>query len=268
MDNEVKNRLQRGEYCLNGWLAIPSGFSAEVMAQCGWHSITVDMQHGVQDYQSLVACFQAIGAHPVTPMVRVPWNEPGIIGKVLDAGAWGVICPMINTENNAKALAAACLYPPMGKRSNGPIRAAAYGVASRYQTIANDQLLVLPMIETREAVDNIEAILDTPGIGGIYVGPGDLAFSLGKLPALDREEDEFLSIYENLVSQTRKRGKFAGIHTGSAQYSARMIEMGFQFISIANDSGLMAQAAREVVSGTHDTVAGLKARRAGETPSL
>ena len=151
--------MAAGKAVVNGWLAIPSGFSAEVMAQCGWDSVTVDMQHGVQDYQSMVQCFQAMQAHPVTPLVRVPWNEPGIIGKVLDGGAMGIICPMVNTEAEAQALADACLYPPMGKRSNGPIRAAMYGEASSYQKTANDEILVIPMIETQEAIDNIEAIL-------------------------------------------------------------------------------------------------------------
>src|SRR5207249_4059855 len=88
MANMLKKRLQAGKACVNGWLAIPSGFSAEVMAQCGWDSVTVDMQHGVQDYHSMVACFQAMDKHPITPLVRVPWNEPGIVGKVLDGGAW------------------------------------------------------------------------------------------------------------------------------------------------------------------------------------
>ena len=93
--NKLKARLKAGKACVNAWLAIPSGFSAEVMAQCGWDSITVDMQHGVQDYQSMVQCFQAMDRHPITPLARVPWNEPGIIGKTLDGGAWGIICPMI-----------------------------------------------------------------------------------------------------------------------------------------------------------------------------
>ena len=127
--NKLKARLKSGKACVNAWLAIPSGFSAEVMAQCGFDSVTVDMQHGVQDYLSMVQCFQAMDKYPITPLVRIPWNEPGIIGKVLDGGAWGVICPMVNTPAEAKALASACLYPPKGKRSNGPIRASAYGEA-------------------------------------------------------------------------------------------------------------------------------------------
>src|SRR5262245_23384452 len=242
--NKLKARLKSGKAAINAWLAIPSGFSAEVMAQCGFHSVTVDMQHGVQDYQSTVQCFQAMDKYPITPLVRVPWNEPGIIGKVLDAGAWGVICPLVNTPADAKALTNACLYPPQGKRSNGPIRAAAYGEASPYQSIANDEVLVIPMIETQEAIDNIDAILDTPGISGIYIGPSDLGMSLGIKPLLDREEPEIVKIYEMLLKQTSRRGLFAGVHNLTGAYAARMVSMGFRFVTIGNDSGLMARAAR------------------------
>src|ERR1700716_3093249 len=248
--NKLKARLKSGKACVNAWLAIPSGFSAEVMAQCGFDSVTVDMQHGVQDYQSMVQCFQAMDKYPISPMVRVPWNEPGIIGKGLDGGAWGVICPMMNTPAEAKALASACLYPPKGKRSNGPIRAAAYGEASPYQSIANDEVLVIPMIETQEAIDNIDAILDTSGISGIYIGPSDLGMSLGMKPMLDREEPEIFPIYEKLVAATHKRGLFAGVHNATGVYAARMIAMGFRFVTLANDSALMARAAREQIAIT------------------
>ena len=248
--NKLKARLKSGKACVNAWLAIPSGFSAEVMAQCGWDSVTVDIQHGVQDYQSMVQCFQAMDRHPITPLVRVPWNEPGIIGKALDGGAWGVICPMVNTQAESRALVSYSLYPPQGKRSNGPIRAAAYGESSPYQSIANDEVLVIPMIETQEAVDNIDAILDVPGISGIYIGPSDLGFSLGLKPMLDREEPEIFKIYEKLVAATAKRGQFAGIHNATGTYAARMIGMGFRLVTIANDSGLMAKAAREQIAIT------------------
>ena len=250
MPNRVKQAWAEGRAVINGWLAIPSGFSAEVMAQAGWDSLTVDLQHGVQDYLSMVHCFQAMQVHPVLPMVRVPWNEPGIIGKVLDGGAWGVICPMVNTPAEAQALAASCLYPPKGKRSNGPIRAAAYGAASPYQASANDEVLVIPMIETQQAIDDIDAILDVPGISGIYVGPSDLALSLGLPPALDREEKHVLAMYEKLLKATAARAQFAGIHTAGGVYAARMIEMGFRFVTLANDSGLMMRAATAEIAVT------------------
>ncbi len=246
--NTLKARWKAGKAAVNGWLAIPSGFSAEVMAQCGFDSVTVDMQHGVQDYQSMIQCFQSMEKHPVARMVRVPWNEPGIIGKVLDGGAWGVIAPMINTREQAQAMVSSCRYPPMGTRSNGPIRHATYGVPSSYQKIANDEVLVIPMIETQQALDNLEQILDVEGLDGIYVGPSDLAFSLGKTPQLDHEDKEILKIYERLIAECSKRGLYPGIHCGSAAYAARMINMGFRLTTIANDSGLMAKAALEAVA--------------------
>src|SRR3954453_16784039 len=248
MANRLKARIAAGKAAVNGWLAIPSGFSAEVMAQCGWDSVTVDMQHGVQDYQSMVQCFQAMQGHPITPLVRVPWNEPGIIGKCLDGGAMGIICPMVNDAAEAKALADACLYPPMGKRSNGPIRAAMYGEASSYQATANDEILVIPMIETQAGIDNIDEILSVPGISGIYIGPSDMGLALGMIPILDREEPVILEIYDRLLESCKRHGKFAGLHNGSAAYAARMIQKGFQLCTIQNDSGLMSKAAKEAIT--------------------
>src|SRR5512137_2286678 len=155
MANKVKEAWKAGKAVVNGWLAIPNAFSAEMYSKAGWDSVTVDMQHGVQDYLSCVACFQGIQLSPATPMVRVPWNEPGIVGKVLDAGAMGVICPMVNTAAEARALVQYSKYPPAGTRSNGPIRAGAYGSSGNYQKTANDEILVIPMIETKTAIENI-----------------------------------------------------------------------------------------------------------------
>lgn len=253
MANKVKQIWASGKAVVNGWLAIPSAFSAEVLAQCGFDSVTVDLQHGVQDYQSMVSCFQAMQAHPVTPMVRVPWNEPGIIGKVLDAGAYGVICPMVNNREQAEAFVSYAKYPPRGARSNGPIRVGMYGEAGTYQQVANDETLAIPMIETREAVANLEAILDVPGIAGVYIGPSDLGFSHGLVPKLDREEPEMLAIFDRIIAATQKRGLHAGIHTGSAAYAARAIGMGFRLVTLLNDVSLMAMAAR---SGVKDIRAG------------
>ena len=248
MANRLKQLWDSGKPAVNGWLAIPSGFSAEVMAQAGWDSVTVDLQHGVQDYMSMVACFQAMQSHPVLPMVRVPWNEPGIVGKVLDAGAYGIICPMINTRAEAEAFVSYCRYPPTGKRSNGPIRAGIYGVSTSYQSTANQEVLCLPMIETQEAVDNLDAILDVPGVDAVYIGPSDLGFSMGLVPVLDREEPVILDIYKKILDATKRRGLRACVHCGSPAYAKRMIAMGFHLVTISNDSGLMLGAARAAVT--------------------
>ncbi len=248
MPNKVKAAWKAGKAVVNGWLAIPNAFSAEMYSQAGWDSVTVDMQHGVQDYLSCVACFQGIQPSGATPMVRVPWNEPGIIGKVLDAGAYGVICPMVNTKAEAEALVQYSKYPPKGTRSNGPIRAGVYGEAGGYQKTANDEILVIPMIETQTALDNLDAILDVPGIDAIYVGPSDLGLSMGMIPILDREEPEILRIYERLIKETSKRGIAAGLHNSSPKYAKKMIDMGFKLVTVGgNDVGLMVNAAKAAI---------------------
>lgn len=247
------------------------------MAACGFDSVTVDLQHGVQDYMSMVTCFQAMQSHPITPMVRVPWNEAGIIGKVLDAGAYGVICPMINNKAEAEAFVRACKYPPMGARSNGPIRVAMYGSSNTsYQSTANDEVLCLPMIETKDGVDNLEEILNVPGVAGVCgfrfsfllsclrnnlnptlladIGPSDLGFSYGMKPILDRDEPEILAIYDKILKETKKRGQFAGIHCGTAAYAAKAINMGFRLVSLSSDSGILAVAARGMVNETRSGV--------------
>ncbi len=251
MANKLKQIWQTSA-SVNGWLAIPSGFSAETMAQAGWDSITVDLQHGVQDYMSMVQCFQAMQPHPALPMARVPSNEPGLIGKVLDAGAYGVICPMVNTPAQAQAFVSACCYPPAGARSNGPVRASIYGPSAGYQKTANDEVLCIPMIETAEAVANLHAILDVPGIDAVYVGPSDLGFSMGLPPVLDREEPEILRIYERVVQATGERGIAAGVHCLTAAYARRAIGMGFKFVTVNNDCGLLLAAARRAVVEVRD----------------
>ncbi len=248
MPNKVKDIWKAGKPVINGWLSMPNAFSAEMYSRCGFDSVTVDMQHGVQDYLSCVGCFQGIAPSGATPMVRVPWNEPGIVGKVLDAGAYGVICPMINTPDEARAFVRYAKYPSAGARSNGPIRAGSYGEAGAYQKTANDDIILFPMIETKQAVENLDAILDVPGIDAVYVGPSDLAFSYGLTPQLDSEVPEILKIYDRLIEATKKRGIAAGIHCGQSAYAKKMIDRGFKLVTLVNDLGAMVGAAKTAVA--------------------
>ncbi len=247
MANGVKAAWAAGKPVVNGWLAIPNGFSAEVMAQAGWDSLTVDIQHGVQDYMSMVACFQGMQPHGVTPLVRVPWNEPGIIGKCLDGGAKGVICPMVNTEKEARDLVSFCRYPPLGARSFGPIRSGIYGAAADTNA-ANDDILVIPMIETKTALDNLEAIVNVPGVDAIYIGPSDLSLSLGMAPLQDRQEPEFLAVLDKIRNTAHAAGVKVGIHTMTGAYTNQMFKRGFNLATIMNDSGLMLTAAKAQVA--------------------
>lgn len=234
---------------------LPCTFTAEVFARAGWDSVTFDMQHGLHDYASVVACMQALQATAAMPLVRVPWNEPGIIGKVLDGGAWGVICPMVNTPDDAAALARSCLYPPLGERSNGPIRARGYDGGPGFHAKANAEVLILPQVETRAAVGNIEAILDVAGVSGFYVGPSDLGLSMGLAATLDREEPEMLSIYAGLIEAAGRRGLIAGIHCVSSGYAARMVDMGFGLVTVSSDVAALAGASRRLVEATRQAFA-------------
>ena len=166
--NKIKKMMRDGEQIINGWLQIPSSFSAEVMSHQGWDSLTIDMQHGVIDYPNALQMLQSISSTDVTPLARVNWNEPGQIMKILDAGCYGVICPMVSNKFEAEKFVQACMYPPKGYRSFGPIRGLIYG-GSDYGDFANDEILKMAMIETKEALDKLDEIMSTPGIDGIYI---------------------------------------------------------------------------------------------------
>jgi 4-hydroxy-2-oxoheptanedioate aldolase len=250
MPNKLKQIWASGGAALNGWLHIPSGFSAELVAKAGWDSVTVDLQHGVQDYMSLVQCFQAIHPHSVVPLARVPSLEPGIVGKVLDAGAYGVICPMVNTADQARAFVSYCRYPPVGARSNGPIRHGVYMPIPTYQQTANEDVLCIPMIETVEALENLEAILAVPGIDAVYIGPTDMCFSMGIPPRVDQDDPRLLQAFQRVVDAAAKRNIPACMHCLEPAYAKRMMAMGFKLVTVGWDSIFLANAARAAVVAT------------------
>jgi 4-hydroxy-2-oxoheptanedioate aldolase len=261
-ENTIRQLWAEGKAAVNGWCAIPSSFSAETMAHQGWDSVTVDLQHGVVDYQTAVTMLQAISTTATMPIVRVPWLEPGIVGKVLDAGAYAVICPMINTRADAEKLVGACRYPPKGYRSFGPIRALLYAGAD-YPKHANDTVIVFAMIETREALNNLDEILSVPGLDAIYVGPADLSNSLGCTPKFDQDEKPVLDAIDVIVSKAKKHGVVAGIHNGTPEYAQKMIDKGFRFVTIASDARLMAAKAAEVLGKMRAMSAAPKAASTG-----
>ncbi|TVQ34517.1 MAG: 2,4-dihydroxyhept-2-ene-1,7-dioic acid aldolase [Geminicoccaceae bacterium] len=244
--NALRTAWQRGEKTINGWCSMPTSFGAEVMAHAGWDSLTIDMQHGLVDYQAAVTMLQAISTTDVTPMVRVPWLEAGVIMKVLDAGAYGVICPMINTAEDAERLVRWCSYPPRGDRSFGPIRALVYGGAD-YPENANATILKIAMIETVQAVENLDAILAVEGLDGVYVGPSDLANSMGHPPRLDPTVPAVIEACQDICRKAKAKGLYTGMHTGDPTYTAKVLSWGFDFATIASDSRLMQAKAQEVL---------------------
>ena len=246
-ENKLKSIWARGEAVVNGWLSIPSAFSAEVMAHQGFDSLTVDMQHGVIDYQVAVTMLQGISTTGAMPMARVPWNDPARLMKILDAGAYGVICPMVNTRAEAEALVRACKYPPRGYRSWGPVRASIYAGAD-YGDHANDDIVVMPMIETAEAMKNLDDILSVPGVDGAYVGPSDLSLALGLKPRLDQTDAPVVEAQQRIAEACKRHGVVAGIHNSTATYALKMIAQGYQFVTLASDSRHMAMKAAEEVA--------------------
>ena len=244
--NEVRSILKNGGTVINGWLGIPSAAAAENMAQANWDSLTVDLQHGLVDYQNAVTMFQAITTTPTIPLARVPWLEPGIIMKLLDAGAYGIVCPMINSREECEAFVGACRYAPAGYRSFGPVRAAWYAGADYWQH-ANDTVLTMAMIETQKAVDNIDDILTVPGLDAIYVGPSDLALSIGCKPGFP-PEDEVVEVIKAIAEAAKRHKIFAGIHCGSTAMANEMIGYGYQFITMLSDNALLGAAAKRAVA--------------------
>ncbi len=233
--NKLKQLFKEGKAAINGWLQIPSSYSAEIMSHQGWDSLTIDMQHGVVDYLNAVQMLQAISTTDVVPMVRVNWNEPGQIMKILDAGAYGVICPMISNKEQAEKFVQACMYPPNGYRSVGPTRGFMYG-GSDYVDHANNEILKIAMIETNEAMQKLDEIMNTPGVDGIYIGPADLSLAINQKPSFDNPEGS--PQYEkivNILNHAKKNNIIAGIHNSTPEYAKKMIDLGFQIVTVGSD---------------------------------
>jgi 4-hydroxy-2-oxoheptanedioate aldolase len=239
-ENTVMTKWKAGEPTFGTWLSIPSSFSAEVMAHQGFDYVCVDMQHGVIDYQVALTMLQAISTTPSIPFARVPSNDFGMIGKLLDAGVYGVVIPMVNSPAEAKAAVDACKYFPLGARSFGPVRAGYYG-GPDYFANANDHVACIPMIETRQAVEQIDDILAVDGIDAVYIGPADLSITLGLRPGMDND-GEFIPALERVVESCKRHGVTPGIHS-NAQLAQKRVSGGFQMITVSGDTGAMAAGA-------------------------
>lgn len=245
--NRLRTLWKSGGAAVNGWLAIANSFSAETMAHQGWDSLTIDLQHGMVDYQAMVSMLQAISTTSTVPVVRVPWLEPSILMKALDAGAYGVICPMVNTREDAQKLVAYTHYAPRGTRSFGPTRALLYGGAD-YAQHANDEIVTFAMIETAKALDNLDDILSVEGLDAIYIGPSDLSLALGCRPVFDDVDPKAQQAIDHVLERAKVHGLVAGIHNGSTDGALARIASGFQFVTVSSDARLIAAGAQQVIA--------------------
>jgi len=242
--NSVRTRLAASQAVVNGWLSIGSSYSAEGVGHSGVHAVTVDLQHGMLDFSDALVMMQAISATPATPMVRVPDLDPAKIMHLLDAGAYGIICPMISTPEQTKTLVDACRYPPLGNRSFGPSRGILYG-GPDYVAKANETVMAIPMIETAEAVDRIEEILNVEGVDMVYLGPNDMAFALDRHVDHPRPKSEAALLH--VLEAATRRGIPVGIFCADGDDARKRIEQGFRLVTPGNDFAHLNRSMREAV---------------------
>lgn len=246
-----KNRLREifanGGTALNSWHAIPSAYLAEGASKQGFDSVTIDLQHGMMGFETAVAMLQAVSSSPAVPLVRATANRPEQIMRLLDAGAYGVICPMVSTVEDAESFSDACRYPPVGTRSFGPARGLLFGGAD-YVDYANTEILTIPMIETREAVDNVAAIVALEQIDMIYVGPNDLSLAFDERPGAEKDPSRTSEAIAHIRATCAAAGKPVGIFCTDTALAQTRIEEGFDLVTPGNDFGMVTRAMARAVS--------------------
>lgn len=256
--NPLRRVWAEGRAALNGWIHVPSIITAEALAAAKWDAITIDLQHGTADYASLLMLLPVIEKSGAAALIRIPWLEEGAVMRALDAGAMGIIAPMIESPEAAQRLVSACLYPPRGGRSFGPVRAK-YAWGPDYVPRANDEVLPIAMVETRQGVEALDEILAVEGLGGIYIGPSDLSFSHGFAPGFDRREPEILEIIFGILDKCQQAGVPCCLHTMTPEYAAEMAGRGFSLLTVGGDARFVelgaaaaASSFRALVGGTPD----------------
>lgn len=242
--SNIRPALDSGRALFGGWLSIPSALSAEFMGRAGFDWLCIDTQHGLIGYDHMAVMLQVLSGYAGGVMVRVPWNQPDHIMKALDAGADGVIVPMVNSPEEARRAVEACRYSPEGSRSWGPIRAATK-LDNYTAQAANESVVCAIQVESREGADQLDAILDVPGIDLVYLGPADLAVSLGYAPTFRVKDMKHADLLAEIHDRCRKRGVATGIHCADAESARYWAERSFSLITVGSDRGFMVRAASQ-----------------------
>lgn len=253
--NRVAATIESGETAVNAWVSSGSGFAAEVLSYAGFDSVTIDAQHGMFGRESVVAMLQAVSAGPATPLVRPSSTNAAEIGWLLDAGAYGIIAPSIDTPELARELVAACLYPPRGRRSFGASRGLLYG-GPDYAVEMAGVIMPWAMIESRSAVEGLEEIASTPGLYGVYLGPNDLALDLGVAPG-GRINGKRADIAHRIVEVAARYGVRTGLFCADGAEAAEWAAAGFDLVTPGNDMSYLRSAAAERIGA----VRGVRAQR-------
>lgn len=246
-ENKLKSIWENGGTVFCGWLHIPNTWTAELMANAGWDSVTVDMQHGLHNMETAMQMMQAISTTDAVPLVRANWNEPGDIMRLLDMGAYGVICPMINTKEECESFVGACRYPPLGYRSFGPTRQRIYA-GGDYGEHANDETITIAMVETKEALENIEGICAVENLDSVFIGSGDLRLSLTGTNKKTEDGGVFENAVNKILACCHKNEIIPGVWVPDILQAQVMIEKGFRFIALQSDSMMLNAVANQLCS--------------------
>ena len=252
--NRIKELWRQDKPATIGWINTASPYITEIMANAGFDGLVIDIQHGMGIAPDMAAtCLQAISTTDTVPLVRVAWNRPEWVQYVLDAGAMGVIVPMVNNYDEAVVAGGACRYMPLGYRSAGPNRAVLYGGAD-YIDKANDEIICLVIIETQEALDNLEEIAKAPGIDGFYIGPGDLALSMGVPLTEWRTNEKHLRACQRVLDVANTAGLVAGHHSAGGAHTAEMFKQGFKLCHATSDVRLVTSGAADALKALADAM--------------
>jgi len=242
--NKIKQIWGQSKCATLGWLSIAHGFSAEVMARQGFDALCIDLQHGTVEMDHLLPMLQSVSQTDTVPFVRVPWNDPATIMRALDLGAYGIIVPLVNTAEEAARAVAACRYSPVGMRSVGPVRGLQFGGAD-YVAKANDEIIVMAMIETKEGLANLEAICATPGLDAVYIGPADLSLALDLEPQADNTNPLHLKTCDKIRNVAHRHGIKAVMHCASADFAAGAVKRGFDMVMLTSDLACMISGVKQ-----------------------
>ncbi len=245
--NRVKALWSEGKATVGTWLVLGSPIVAEIAANMEFDWLVIDTEHGSIDIGATQSIIQAVSTTDTVPMVRVPWNSPLPIKRALDAGAYGLVIPMVNSREEAVNAVQACRYPPIGARSYGGPRARLYGGVDYFEH-ANEEIALIVQIEHIDAVNRVDDILSVAGVDGFFIGPSDLAISMGLNPGLDNVDPKHVDAVRKVLASGKKHGVAGGIQVGSSEAVNERIAQGFKFIALSSDEGFMRSAAAAAVT--------------------
>lgn len=250
--NQVRELIEGGGFAVNAWISCDSPYVAEVLSHAGYDAVTIDCQHGMFGLDRAVTLLQAVSAGPAMPMARCTHLDLAVIGKLLDAGAYGIICPSIDTAEQCRQLVSACRYPPLGRRSFGPARGLLYG-GPDYTQHADVTVQVWAMVESQQALENLQDIVSVPGLDGVYVGPNDMALSLGVTPGISPVAPEVHDALSRVLAVAHAAGVAVGAYCGDAETAAALVRDGYDLVTPGNDVVLLREGATRRIAVTRAT---------------